>query len=149
MFGGKPFQNFGPEGYSLAHLLDHKPYKNRGGEELGMAVADDAIKSETCFGLFACVTNAVYLPNGPIRPTDFSSPLRNLLLRKASALYRIFCHLVPPRQSIPVNEGTWPLDEFEWSPLGETDEVEAFLRFRHEKRETLVRSLDSRTTIDQ
>jgi hypothetical protein len=70
IFRGKPFQKHGPSGYSLAHLVDHKNYKNRGQEEITNNYSDE-ITDLTLFGLYTSVTNTVYMPNGLIRPTDF------------------------------------------------------------------------------
>lgn len=137
VFRGKPFQKHGPSGYSLAHLVDHKNYKNRGQDEL--TIHRDEVSALTLFGLYTSVTNSVYMPNGLIRPTDFSFLLRNLIQRKADAIYGDFCKLLPPHLSFRTNDSVaWSLDAFDWrEPVGTSDHVQAFLRYRNEKMETL------------
>jgi hypothetical protein len=141
IFRGKPFQKHGPSGYSLAHLVDHKNYKNRGQAEITNNRGDE-VTVLTLFGLYTSVTNTVYMPNGLIRPTDFAFLLRNLIHRKADALYGRFCKLLPPHLSFRTNEsGAWSLDAFEWrEPVGASDYVEAFLRYRNEKMEALFQA---------
>jgi hypothetical protein len=142
VFRGKPFQKFGPSGYSLAHLVDHKKYGNRGQDEL--TSSDDKMFTLTLlFGLYTSVTNTVYMPNGLIRPTDFSFVLRNLLQRQANALYGNFCKLLPPHLSLRISDSeAWSLSAFSWrEPVGTSDHLEAFLRFRSAKMEMLFKAL--------
>jgi hypothetical protein len=138
VFLGKRFPNQGPSGYSLAHLVDHKNYKNRGQEEIANNRGDE-VSELTLFGLYTSVTNSVYMPNGLIRPTDFSFLLRNLIQRKADAIYGNFCKLLPPHLSFRTNDSdAWSLDAFDWrEPVGTSDHVQAFLRYRNEKMEKL------------
>jgi hypothetical protein len=137
VFLGKKFGNFGPEGYALAHLIDHKEYKNRLLKECDSDHVSGAISP--LFGLFTSPTNTIYIPTGLMRPTDFSFPLRNLIQRKSQALYGDFCNLLP--EHLPFKDGgsdRWALDAFDWrEPVGTLDHVRAFLDFRHQEMERL------------
>ncbi len=135
---GKRFQNQGPNGYALAHLADHKQYKNRAQEEFD--VLEETTTFPALFGLYTSVTNTVYTPVGLIRPTDFALPLRNLIQRQSMHLYGSFCNLLPPHLSIRTPEsGAWSLDAFDWSePVGTMDHVPAFLDYRNQEMEKLL-----------
>ena len=135
---GKPFQNQGPVGYSLAHLADHKQYKNRAQKEFDVHGEVSALPA--LFGLYTSVVNTVYMPVGLIRPTDFAFPLRNLVQRQSAQLYGSFCKLLPPYLSIRAPEsGAWSLDAFDWSePVGTPDHVPAFLNYRNQEMERLL-----------
>jgi hypothetical protein len=138
VFLGTPFRKSGPSGYSLAHLVDHKHYKNRGQEEL-KHVGVDEVPAQTLFGLYTSVTNTVYMPNGLIRPTDFSFSLRNLIQRRADEIYGGFCKLLPPHLSIRTGESdAWSLGSFDWcEPVGTLEHVPAFLQYRNKQMEML------------
>jgi hypothetical protein len=138
VFLGKRFPNHGPSGYSLAHLVDHKNYKNRERNEITNNHSDE-VSELALFGLYTSVTNSVYMPNGLIRPTDFSFLLRNLIQRKADAIYGKFCKLLPPHLSFRTNDSeAWSLDAFDWrEPVGTSDHVQAFLWYRNGKMATL------------
>jgi hypothetical protein len=138
VFRGERFKNEGPSGYSLAHLADHKKYKDRRQEEFDSHEKGDSL--ETFFGLFTSVANTVYMPSGLIRPTDFSFPLRNLIQRKAFETYGIFCNLLPPHLSIrPAQSDSWSLDAFQWcEPVGTLAHLSAFLKYRTEEMEKLL-----------
>ncbi len=137
VFRAKVFQNQGPAGYSLAHLADHKLYKNRGREEFD--VHGETIAPAVLFGLYTSAANTVYTPNCLIRPTDYAFPLRNLIQRQADHLYGGFCNLLPPGMSIRAAEsGAWSLDAFDWSEaVGTMDHVPAFLSFRIQEMDRL------------
>lgn len=140
VFRGRTFQNRGPEGYSLAHLADHKHYKNRGYEEFDNR--GEATGIPALFGLFTSVANTVYLPTGLIRPTDFDFALRNVLQRRAEELYKDCCNVLPPRLSIRAAQSEdWALDDFEWSePVGTLEHVSAFLSHRNAEMNKLLSS---------
>lgn len=131
VFRGKRFQNTGPNGYQLAHLADHKVYKNRSLLEID-GVHDYPV-DKALFGLFTSLSNTAYIPTSLIRPTDFGGMLRSLLQRKTIELYGEFCNLLPPQLSFRSNDTeAWSLDAFSWSaPVGTLTHVAAFLDFRH------------------
>jgi hypothetical protein len=139
VFRGKPFQKEGPSGYSLAHLADHKEHDDRGAKEF-IERGSSGKAWQTCFGLFTSVANTVYTPEGLMRPTDFSYPLRNLIQRKAVALYAGVCNLLPPQWSIRgETNSSWSIDAFDWAePVGGTEHLATFLRFREARIETLL-----------
>ena len=142
VFQGKKFAKRGPLGYSLAHLVDHKDHKNRALDEFNNSDVDSS--TSTLFGLYTSPTNTVYIPNGLMRPTDFSFPLRNLIQRRAVALYGSFCKLVPPHLSIKASGShEWSLDGFDWrEPVGTSDHVQSFLTYRNETMEKLLAPRD-------
>jgi hypothetical protein len=139
---GRPFQNFGPDGYQLAHLVDHKAYDHRGAEELVGSLPEN-VGSIGIPGLFTSVTNAAYVPTTFLRPTDFSGLLRNLLQRRAAELYGCFCRLLPGELEFKrASSPAWETSAFTWSdPVGTTDHLTAFLDFR---RTELQRLFDER-----
>ena len=147
VFRRKPFQKTGPSGYSLAHLVDHKNYGNRGQEELEN-LGDDGF-ALTYFGLYTSVTNTVYMPNGLIRPMDFSFLLRNLIQRRANAIYGDFCQLLPPDLSFRTNHvDAWSLGAFAWrEPVGTPDHVQAFLSYRCKRMEELFDATKTRAVV--
>ena len=132
-FTGKPFRKRGPDGYQLAHLLDHKEYGNRWREELD--ILPDAKDPVLPYGLFTSAANSAYVPGAFLRPTDFSPKLRSLIQRRALLLYGNICRLVPPPLSVKgCEDQNWSLDNFQWStPVGGMDNVPGFLEFRRER----------------
>lgn len=137
VFRGRPFQKFGPDGYALAHLADHKDHGNRRtGELQGPSGA-----TTSWYGLYTSAANAAYSPVALVKPTDHSTTLRNLLLRQAGALYGDFCSLLPPGWTVPAApDPRWSLGAFGWSePVGSTAGVAAFLEFRDHTLTELLR----------
>lgn len=134
IFRGKPFQNYGPSGYSLAHLADHKDYKNRRDKEF--EIIDKA--PEKLYGLFTCASNIVYIPASLIKPTDFSSDIRLLLLNKAQNLYGKMCNIIPPNLRIKKTSLDWDINNFDWAePVGTKTYLNNFFEFRYSKMESL------------
>lgn len=129
IFLGKKFPKKGPEGYSLAHLADHKEYSNRLFDEFKIK---DNKRSKKMFGLFTAPTNTVYIPSVLLRPTDFSPEVRRVLIERAEELYGEFCNILPPWAKLKNNkEDLWKSKNFEWGePVGEEKDVEDFLSFR-------------------
>ena len=134
---GRPFQQFGPAGYALAHLADHKEFGNRAGEEFGRGAAD---ADTPRFGLFTCPTNTAYLPVSLLRPTDHARPLRNLLMRRAHADYAPVAGVLPAPLTIgPAPGPAWELDQFVWAePVGGPEFLDAFLCYRGEEMARLL-----------
>ena len=138
VFTGKPFRKRGPDGYQLAHLFDHKEYRNRWRDELDHLPG--AKEPVLPYGLFTSAANSVYLPGAFLRPTDFSPRLRSLIQRRALQLYGKICRIVPPPLAVkPCEDETWALDNFLWSaPVGGMDNVRDFLEFRHQRMIGLI-----------
>jgi hypothetical protein len=126
----------------LAHLADHKTYKNRGHVEFDTTT--EAITNKAISGLYTCVSNTVYVPENLIRLTDFSFTLRNLVQRKTIALYGDFCNLLPPPLSFRANDApAWSLNGFQWSePVGTLEHLATFLTYRQGRIENLL-SIDA------
>lgn len=134
-FRGKAFQNFGPPSYSLAHLADHKEYKNRCSDEFDV----NGQAPEKMHGLYSCASNTVYMPNNLLKLSDFNTDVRLLLLHKAQNLYGVFCNLLPPSFSLKsIQDEKWNVDRFEWSdPVGDGANITDFLRFRKDVIDSL------------
>jgi len=130
VFRGAKFAKHGPEGYSLAHLADHKQHKNRASDEFERT--EPSAPTRPLFGLYTSAANTVYVPCNLLRPTDFAGALRNLLIRRSQSLYGSFCRLLPAGFSIPVaSSEKWQLDQFAWAePVGTSAHIQQFLAFR-------------------
>ena len=132
LFRGKPFQNRGPQGYSLAHLADHKEYKNRIYDEFN-SDSDQYLKF---YGLYTSVSNTIYIPNTLLKPTDFNSDIRIILLNKAQDLYGNVCNIIHP--SFNIKPSIWSIHDFDWAePVGDITHIKKFLDFRHRIIESL------------
>jgi hypothetical protein len=134
VFRGRQFGKSGPIGYSLAHLVDHKKEKNRIKSELEFT-SEENHPEPPYYGLYTCPSNAVYIPNSLLRPTDFNSTLRGLLFQKAESLYKDYCNILPSFIKIPKPENEkWNIQNFEWGEcVGNTDNINTFLTFRNKK----------------
>ena len=134
---GRPFRKHGPQEYQLAHLFDHKEHGNRWDVELDRLLG--AKESLLPYGLYTSAANSAYVPGAFLRPTDFSTRLRNLFQRRALQLYGNVCCILPPRLAVKCCEDPkWALDNFRWSaPVGGIDNVPDFLEFRRERMEYL------------
>ena len=141
IFRGQQFGKFGPDGYSLAHLIDHKKDKNRMQSEFDFDCGHEYQKP--FYGLYSCPSNTVYSPTNMIRLTDFNGAIRNMLFRKAESLYKDVCNIVPPYIKIKNNKNTrWELSEFKWAnPVGTMDNMEAFLSDRKKKISKILEKL--------
>lgn len=133
VFRGQQFGKFGPKGYSLAHLVDHKKDQNRMPDEFDFARGYEYQKP--FYGLYSCPSNTVYTPANLIRLTDFNTDIRNMLFRKVESLYKDVCNIVPSYAKVKeARAPRWELDEFEWTaPVGTMDNVAAFLLDRQRK----------------
>jgi len=140
IFRGKRFSKSGPDAYSLAHLFDHKKSKNRMKDELEFINGNDYL--EPYFGLYTCPTNTVYIPNSLLKPTDFNSTLRKLLFKKAEALYKDYCNILPPFIKIPnFDNEKWYIKNFQWNEcVGTIDNINLFLEYRNSYMETIIRN---------
>ena len=141
VFRGQQFGKFGPTGYSLAHLVDHKKDRNRMPDEFNFTHGHEYKKP--FYGLYSCPSNTVYSPTNMIRLTDFNGAVRNMLFRKAESLYKDVCNIVPPYIKIKNNKNTrWELSEFKWAdPVGTMDNMEAFLSDRKKKISKILEKL--------
>lgn len=139
VFRGRPFQKFGPQGYALAHLADHKDHGNRRDDEFD--VTGSPRSQGPWFGLYTSAANSAYTPSSLLKPTDFASRLRNLLQRRALSLYGDFCALLPPGWTVrQASDSAWKLESFAWSePVGSMANVSAFLEFRDRTMTSLLR----------
>jgi hypothetical protein len=59
-FRGAQFSKFGPEGYALTHLADHKDHGNRFEREFEVTETNEGARPR--FGLYTCPSNTVYIP---------------------------------------------------------------------------------------
>jgi hypothetical protein len=132
VFRGKPFPKYGPKGYALAHLADHKDYNNRIYDEFEIINPED---TTPIYGLFTAPTNTVFLPISLIRPSDFSPIVRKILIEKANDLYGSFCNILPPNIKFKEDKSSkWHFSNFEWGePAGDTENLELFFDYRIKK----------------
>ena len=144
---GKPFQKFGPDGYSLAHLADHKNHQNRAAADFELLPGSIDL-SGRLHGLYTCPTNTAYVPRSFLKPTDFNGRVRHLLIRRAQELYGSLCSIVPPFMQVRVDSHPdWSTDRFDWAaPVGDMTHVPAFLEFRLKKLAELARKASSSTS---
>jgi hypothetical protein len=138
---GRPFQQFGPADYQLAHLLDHKddkPALERQGQEI--AHPEQQRLDTPLYGLFTSAANTVYIPKALIHPTDSTPALRTLIQRRAQHLYGAVCNLVPPPWTLRESrDPAWSLEAFAWAePVGSLQYLKQFLAFRHEQLARLL-----------
>lgn len=141
IFRDSQFSKYGPSGYSLAHLIDHKKEKNRMDDEF--IFTDNHVFEKPFYGLYTCASNSVYVPNNLMKPTDFNGSIRNLLIRKAESLYGSFCKLVPSYVKVkePI-DSKWNIENFEWSePVGTIDNLNDFFSFRNKKLDEIFNKL--------
>lgn len=131
---GSKFQNSGPGGYALAHLADHKDYKNRLLQEFDVLGPYPA----KLYGLYTAVSNTVYIPDNLIKLTDFNPSARLLLLNKAQSLYGDICNIVPPGLAVKGAQGLWEVSNFDWGdPVKAEFPVQRFLDYREQVMEKL------------
>jgi hypothetical protein len=137
---GAQFAKFGPDGFALAHLADHKDHGNRFATDFETTEVGHIPRP--LFGLYTCPSNTVYTPVTLIKPTDFVGTIRALLVRRAQELYGSFCEILPPFLGISQpSSSDWNVSEFKWSdPVGTTEHVERFLEFRRDRLAKLIKS---------
>lgn len=138
IFRGKPFQKFGPGGYALAHLADHKTYKNRWTEEFEASNAENI--PEYFYGFYTSAANTVYVPTNFLKPTDFNDTMRTMLQRKAEDLYGAFCNIAPPPLRVRSSASPeWEIDNFTWGePVGTDERINDFLNYREKVIDDLL-----------
>lgn len=147
VFRGKKFSKQGPASYALAHLADHKDYRNRFGQDFEVIEADESNRS--MFGLYTCISNTVYIPTTLIKPTDFVGTIRALLIRRAQEMYGSICQILPPFLRIPsAPSRDWSVGEFRWAePVGSTKFIKSFLDFRNDRLAMLLNSSTEQTGL--
>ena len=143
VFRGRQFSKFGPAGYALAHLADHKEHGNRFEQDFE---ATEGGVASSLFGLYTCPSNTVYTPVSLIKPTDFVGTIRALLVRRAQQLYGPFCQLLPPFLRLPeTSTAEWSVSEFKWAePVGTMKHIQGFLAFRNERLANLIKASDAK-----
>lgn len=127
--GGR-FGNYGPRGYNLAHLFDHKA---TGGRYLFESdSARDGGRPPKLHGLFTSAANTVFVPKAFESLTDFSLGIRRLLLSRAGQLYGGSCRLLPPSRKLKgYDDPVWTPDAFDWAQAeGTVARIDDFLEFR-------------------
>ena len=138
VFRGAQFSKFGPSGYALAHLADHKEHGNR--YKTDFEVIEVGKSTPPLFGLYTCLSNTVYTPLSLIKPTDFVGTIRSLLIRRAQQLYGEVCQILPPFLRVPdAPSAEWNVNEFKWAdPVGTTQHMQSFLAFRRDRIRKLI-----------
>jgi hypothetical protein len=138
IFRGAQFSKFGPSGYALAHLADHKDHGNR--YKTDFEVIEGERNTTALFGLYTCLSNTVYTPVTLIKPTDFVATIRSLLVRRAQQLYGEVCQILPPFLRVPdASSAEWNVNEFKWAdPVGTSQHMQSFLAFRRDRIRKLI-----------
>jgi hypothetical protein len=138
VFRGAQFSKFGPSGYALAHLADHKEHGNRYKTDFEVTAAEKS--TPPLFGLYTCLSNTVYTPLSLIKPTDFVGTIRSLLIRRAQQLYGEVCQILPPFLRVPGElSAEWNVNGFKWAePVGSTQHIQSFLAFRRDRMRELI-----------
>lgn len=137
VFRGVQFSKFGPSGYALAHLADHKEHGNRCKADFEVIEVEE---TPALFGLYTCLSNTVYTPLSLIKPTDFVGTIRSLLIRRAQKLYGEVCQILPPFLRVPGEPSAeWNVNGFKWAdPVGSTQHMQSFLAFRRDRMRELI-----------
>ena len=122
-----------PPNYSLAHILDHKDYKSRNGEELiGFKKSDD---KHLFAGLYTSCANTIWVPNQLLKPTDHKGKLRLLLIQIIDKYYSSVCTALPHNLAFNLAniDNDWELENFTAPTIvGNMDYAKNFLNFRNE-----------------
>ena len=139
IFTGKKFSKSGPNKFSLAHLADHKIYKNRFEDDF---VVTPDLTQTPLFGLYTCPTNTAYIPTSLIRPTDFSPLIRHILLKKTIDLYENICEVIPAWLKLKDDcDDKWKISDFQWAkPVGDTTNIGLFLKYRNKTMNSLFQN---------
>ena len=140
LFTGKKFANFGPDGYRLAHLLDHKGGKRFSEEVICPHVAVNPIP-----GLYTAASNSAYVCDALIDPTDTNATIRRAIQRHAYELYGNICELLPPGYELsPDNEALDLANSLVWAdPVGDVGNIGIFLEWRKAELNRLCKHDDS------
>ena len=121
-----------PPNFSLAHILDHKDYKSRNGEELiGFQKTDD---KHLFAGLFTSRANTIWVPNNLLKPTDHKGNLRLLLIQIINKYYSSVCNVLPHNLSFNLTNihNDWELENFtEPTIVGNIEFAKNFLSYRN------------------
>ena len=127
LFTGKKFANYGPDGYRLAHLLDHKGGKRFAEEVICPDKTNDSIP-----GLYTAASNSAYICDALIDPTDTNATVRRTIQRHAYDLYGSVCELLPPGYELtPDDEALELAGDLPWAnPVGDVGNIETFLEWR-------------------
>ncbi|MCC8179290.1 MAG: hypothetical protein LIP23_00025 [Planctomycetes bacterium] len=127
---------FGPKGYALAHLADHKVYNSsRYNDDFHCEFPDGfSLGSTAFFGLYTAATNTVYMPQNVIDLSDYSPRTRALLMNKAVELYGESGQLFPPCLKLrEIQSPEWRLDAFAFAePVGAGVDLTPFLTYRQQ-----------------
>lgn len=130
MIGDKFSVNKAPKNYSLAHLIDHKDYRNRRNLDIKEY---KQLKSKELFysGLFTSAVNTIYINNSLMKPTDFNNILRKALLKIIDYLYSDICEILPFRNKLNIDkEITIDVNFKKLNLVGNKSNVSEFIKFR-------------------
>ncbi len=125
--------NKAPKNYSLAHIIDHKDYRNR----RSLDIKDyKELKSRKLYysGLFTSAVNTIYINNSLMKPTDFNNILRKTLLNIIDYLYADVCEILPfsNKLNIEIEEKEKILKINKLNLVGNKKYVSDFLKYRND-----------------
>lgn len=131
---GDKFSKSGPDGFSLAHILDHKDYHSRNPQELKgiMPTGEQHLFS----GFFTSAVNTMWVPKDLLKPTDHNIKLRMLLIQLIDKFFSRSCKILPFNLEFNFDEikGPWNIKYFSETPqfIGEIKYIQDFLNYREE-----------------
>jgi hypothetical protein len=128
-----------PDNYSLAHIVDHKDHQTRNCNELiGFKESGD---KNLFAGLYTSCVNAFYVPAVFMKPTDFNSPIRKLLIQIVHKYYGAICNPLPHGLQFNLTNlpDAWQLENFDLPEVvGNPAHIKSFLGYRKKAIESLI-----------
>ena len=139
-----------PPGHSLAHIIDHKDYNSRNGEELlGFSTSE---KKNLLAGLYTSSVNTLWIPNVFLKPTDHSSKIRSLLIQLVDVHYSDICEPLPHglKFNPEIAGNGWNLNDFPRPAIkGDVQHIQSFLAYRSDQINDLLNSgLKEKLSVD-
>lgn len=135
---GKKYDNNGPKGYSLAHILPHKDYKlDNVALELKLP---PQYKPFMLSGLFSSAANTCYSSTAVMKPTDHNLIVKKILQKKLKSMYQDKCAILPPGIAFHDFELSLDLKTINWgSEITDEQYLNEFFKFRLEELRRLFR----------
>lgn len=126
---GKKYENTGPTGYSLAHILPHKDYQLKNvALELKLPLQ---CKPFMLSGLFSSAANTCYTSTATMKPTDHNLIVKQIIQKKIISLYHNKCEILPPEILFHDFKSPVDINTIEWgSEIIDDQYLSEFFKFR-------------------
>lgn len=136
---GKKYDNNGPLGYSLAHILPHKDYQlDNVALELKLP---QKYKPFMLSGLFSSAANTCYSSTAVMKPTDHNLIVKQILQKKLISMYQDKCEILPPGIAFHDFESPLDIKSIDWgSEILDEQYLNEFFKFRLEELRRLFQS---------